>query len=95
MKHKLIAILFILRVLIANAHDAHQDHHIPLRHWNIMGQSKTVEGSFFMYKDDYVFIENADSKILKFPISTLRKEDQDYVFEKYKSIQELNQIRLI
>lgn len=94
MKHKLIAILFILRALIVNAHDAHQDHHVPLRQWNFIGQSKTVEGSFFLYRDNTVFIENADSKILKFPISSLQKEDRDYVLDKYKSIQELNQIHL-
>jgi hypothetical protein len=85
-------ITFLLAFLMLNAVFAHDLHYekVILKHWNISAEKKTVEGSFYMFKEGNVFIEQANHSIVNYPLTSFSKEDQTFVLEKNKKLAELN-----
>jgi len=63
---------------------------VLLHHWSIEKEQQTVEGSFHMLKNGFVYIEDANEKIIHFPLSSFSKEDQAYVLKKNEWVQEIN-----
>jgi hypothetical protein len=51
------------------AHDAHYEKTV-LKHWNIEKENKVIDGSFYMYKNNLVYIEDANDKVYAFPITS-------------------------
>ena len=72
------------------AHNINYDK-IILRHWTVEKQNKTVDGSFYMYKNGNVFIEDANDKIVDYPLSFFSKEDQAFAIKKAMWVKELVQ----
>ena len=60
--------LLILILLLSNILFAHTINYdkVILRHWNIEKENKAMDGSFYMYKNGNVFIEDANDKIVQF-----------------------------
>ena len=65
---------------------------IVLRHWSIQKEHKFIEGSFMMFKNGTVFIEDANNTISKFPLKDLSNEDQAFVIKKEEWVKNLNTI---
>ncbi len=63
---------------------------VILRHWDIVKEHKTVEGSFSMCKNGNVYIEDANNKLIHFPLLSLSKKDQLFVNQKNEMIHILN-----
>ena len=65
---------------------------IVLRHWSIQKEHKFIDGTFMMFKNDTVFIEEANNKISKVVFTDLSKEDQEFVSKKNNWVKKLNTI---
>lgn len=89
MKKVFTIIIICLLSQITFAHNAHNSQFIA-KEWNIAKQNKTIVGSFFMYKNRNVFIEDVNGNISNFPLKSLDFKDQDYVLSKYHAIEKLN-----
>ena len=87
---KTLCLLIFLAYSVAYAHNVNYGK-IILRHWNIVTEAKAVDGSFYMYKNGQVYIEDAKGEILHYPISALSATDKDYVKSRYAHIVQLNQ----
>ncbi len=88
MKKLVSAILVLLSVSIY-AHTINYDSQV-LRHWSIVKEHRFVDGSFSMLKNGVVFIEDADNKLVSFPIVTLSQADQHYVLQKQALVKQIN-----
>ena len=86
-KITIIAICLFSNMLFA--HTINYDK-VILRHWKIEKENKTIDGSFFMYKNGNVFIEDANNVVVHFPIASFSKEDQTFALTKNKWVEELN-----
>ncbi len=87
---KKITLLFIC--LLSNfvfSHTINYDN-IVLRHWSIQKEHKCIDGTFMMFKNGTVFIEDANNTISKFPLSYLSKEDQAFVMKKEEWVRQIN-----
>lgn len=89
---KKIALLLIC--FVSNFMFSHSINHdnIVLRHWSVQKHDKHIDGTFMMFKNGTVFIEDANNSILKFPLVDLSKEDQSFVMKKVESVKNLNTI---
>jgi hypothetical protein len=87
-------ITLLLICLIGNFVFSHTINYenVVLRHWSIEKKHQFIDGSFMMYKNGTVFIEDANNSILKFPLADLSKEDQAFVLKKVESVKNLNTI---
>ncbi|BFP42040.1 YHYH protein [Flavobacteriaceae bacterium GF1] len=66
-------------------------HGSELRNWNIVGEQASVfQASFLLYKNNTVFFEDRNGEILKYPLSALAFEDQNYILERHNGIASLN-----
>ena len=86
---KYILIFFLLFANIIYGHIINNENEI-LRHWKIESQNKTVEGSFSMFKNRNVYIEDANNIILNFPLSSFSSEDQNYITHKVVTVNSIN-----
>jgi len=75
--------------LIISAHTINYENQI-LHHWTIPSEHRFIDGSFSMMKDGKVSIENAHNVLESYPITSLSKADQDYVYQKVAQIKALN-----
>ena len=75
--------------LITSAHTINYENQI-LRHWTIPTEHRFIDGSFSMFKDGKVSIENAQNVLESYPITSFSKVDQDYVYQKVAQIKALN-----
>ena len=89
MKKIFTIIIICLLSQIIFAHNARNSQFVA-KEWNIAKQNKTVVGSFFMYKNGTVFIEDANGNISNFPLTSLTSNDQNYVLNKFQVIEKLN-----
>ena len=89
MKKFFLFIYMIAIVGMTMAHDAHYDRLI-LRDWYLPKEHKNIKGSFYIYKDNKVFIEDMNAKILSIPFSSLCDVDRSYVIDKYQKIVKIN-----
>ena len=86
------AISVITLCLISNflfAHTINYDK-VILRHWSIGKENNTIDGSFYMYKNGNVFIEDANNKIVNYPLAYFSKDDQTFALKKAEWVKELN-----
>lgn len=88
MKKHICALLLALPIIL-NAHTIDYAS-LPLHHWTLQGQMKGIDGSFFMYKNGDVYIENAKNELVHFPITSFSKDDQAYVQKRQSQIVRLN-----
>ena len=89
---KKITLLFIC--LIGNFVFSHTINYenVVSRHWSIEKKHQFIEGSFMIYKNGTVFIEDANNKISKVAFSDLSEEDQKFVTSKNSWVKNLNTI---
>ncbi|WP_298221037.1 T9SS type A sorting domain-containing protein [Flavobacterium sp.] len=88
MKKIILAFICLLKLSVF-AHSIDHDHH-ELRHWFLPKENKHIDGSFSMYKDGKVYIEDAHEHVAGFPLNSLSRADQQYALEREKSIEALN-----
>ena len=79
----------MILALGVNAHEIDYGK-VILKHWKLSKENKTIEGSFFMYKNGEVYIEDAQQKLLHFPLASFNAADQEFIFKKYNRVVELN-----
>ena len=85
----ILAAIMLFVTCFMYAHDVNYNKQI-LKHWSVIKENKVIDGSFTMFKDGKVFIEDANSTVVSFPLQSFSKEDQDIVLNKYAHIKELN-----
>jgi len=86
--NKIITIILLsLFTNLVSAHDINYEK-VILRKWKI--ENKVIEGSFYLIRDGIVFIEDANNKLVNFPIMALSKDDQEYILSKNEDIKQLN-----
>ena len=88
---KNIAIVLVMFLFsnIINAHDVNYENQI-LKHWSFLKSEKTIEGSFYMFKNGEVYIEDINNTIVHIPLKSLSFNDQLYVLKKQENIIQLN-----
>jgi hypothetical protein len=91
---KMKKITLLLVCLLSNFMFSHTINHgnSVLRHWSIEKNHKFIEGTFMMFKNGTVFIEDVNNTISKFPLTDLSKEDQSFVMKKEEWVKNLNTI---
>lgn len=92
-KHISVIIFFLLSNFLF-AHDINYDK-VILKNWHVEKENKTVDGSFYIYKNRNVFIEDANHKIVNYPLASFSKEDQMFALKKAEWVAELNYKRLV
>jgi hypothetical protein len=87
-------ITLLLICLIGNFVFSHTINYenVVLRHWSIEKKHQFIDGSFMMYKNGIVFIEDANNAISKVAFSDLSNEDQKFVTSKNSWVKRLNTI---
>lgn len=87
-------IFLLLICLLSNFVFSHTINYdtIVLRHWSIQKEHKFIDGTFMMFKNGTVFIEEANNKISKVVFTDLSKEDQEFVSKKNNWVKKLNTI---
>ncbi len=78
--------------IICNVMTAHTIGNDPvnIRHWSIEKEHKYVDGSFYMFKDGKVFIEDINYKVEGYPLLSLSDEDQVFALNKNEWVKEIN-----
>ena len=61
-----------------------------LRHWFIQKDNKYIDGSFYMFKNGKVYIEDAQNSVSSYPLATLSKQDQAFALQKEQKVEVLN-----
>lgn len=89
MKTIFTILIFCLLNLLAVAHDSHQQITFP-RKWQVESANQTIEGTFCLYKNDRVYIEDMKGNIQSFPFNSLSSKDKDFVEEKQAAIHALH-----
>ena len=89
MKHRIIILLILVLSTPSNAHNF-DFALVPLHHWTITQEHKSIEGSFCFYNNGLVAIEDAQHNIVKYPLKALSVNDQTYVQKKLNTIQKIN-----
>ncbi len=88
---KINLLLFCLLSHLIFSHTINYDK-VVLRHWSIEKEHKQIDGTFIMFKNGMVFIEDANTRISKFPLTNLSKDDQAFVINKEKWVKNINTI---
>ena len=66
-----------------------------LRHWFIQKDNKYIDGSFYMFKNGKVYIEDAQNSVLSYPLVALSIPDQAFALQKEQKVEALNNDVLI
>ncbi|MEC4048266.1 T9SS type A sorting domain-containing protein [Flavobacterium sp. SUN046] len=69
-------------------------HNQVLRHW-IFTNHTSIDGTYSMYKNGKVYIEDAHNQIIGIPLSNLSKEDQGFALKKADQINTLNHANIL
>jgi len=86
---KLIILAIICMAAQAFGHNLSYEH-LNLKQWNIEKEHRVVEGSFCVFKNNEVYIENSHNKFVRIPLQSLSTDDQNFVLQKQKQLVELN-----
>ncbi|MFT7162275.1 MAG: phosphatidylethanolamine-binding protein (PEBP) family uncharacterized protein [Bacteroidia bacterium] len=90
-KINLIAVLlFISTLSFAHVGGHGNDQHHTMRTWKFQDNRQEIEGSYRIFKDSKLVIENALGEILAFPINKLSNRDQIYIQRKAAQIASVN-----
>ena len=84
-----LIVLFCGMVHLAQAHFVNYSNQ-PLKHWKLNNGKTELIGSFSMYKNGSVYIEDANFAIAFYPLQSFSKADQDFVLNKYAQVERLN-----
>ena len=87
-----LIVLMLLSYFVTMAHTIHHEHEI-LHHWTFIQNTSSIEGSFYMLKEGNVYLEDANEKVMMYPISSLSVADQEYVLEKQEWVKKINEER--
>ncbi|MFN8273962.1 MAG: T9SS type A sorting domain-containing protein [Flavobacteriaceae bacterium] len=88
---KKLALLFVLVICaFGYAHDLHPGQ-FPLHSWSNSKNQVVAEGTFYMLKNNCVYVEDAHLKIVQIPFQSLSTKDQDYALAKNQRVVDLNQ----
>ena len=90
MKKIFTVVIFCLATSFIFAHDINYEK-VILRNWSIEKENRFIEGSFYMYKKDMVYIEDINSNIISIPLSKLSDTDKAFVLQKSNKIAQFNQ----
>lgn len=82
-------VLFCLFSLSAFSHTLNYDNQI-LRHWYISKENRYVDGSFSMFKNGKVFIEDAQNQLVAIPLISLSEQDKAYALQKEAGVEAIN-----
>ena len=85
MKKIFTVVIFCLATSFIFAHDINYEK-VILRNWSIEKENRFIEGSFYMYKNDMVYIEDINSNIISIPLSKLSDTDKAFVLQKSNKI---------
>ncbi len=88
MKNLIIILLFGLNSMLV-AHTTSNTHNV-FRKWKLSYLNQTIDGSFLIYKNGTIYIEDINNKIMKIPLTSFSKEDQAYAIKKNEWIKKLN-----
>lgn len=86
--------LFFLIATITQAHDINYER-VILHTWHFTDRTKSLEGSFYSYKDGQVYIEDAASAMHHFSLNQFSTADQRFLSEKIARIEAFNQVKPI
>ena len=86
---KIKILVFLLLANFISAHTINYKNQV-LRHWNIQKENHFFDGSFTMFKDGKVYIEDANNTIINFPLASLSKEDQQYTMQREAKVEAIN-----
>lgn len=84
---KIVVIILVLTVNLLFSHDVKYEK-VILKKWNFEG--KILKGSFLFQRNDSVFIEDANHKIIGIPTQKLSCENKIYIKNKTSEIKILN-----
>jgi len=82
-------IIFILCCNTIFAHTVNYENQV-LRHWNVQKENIFIDGSFTMFKNGKVYIEDANNNILHYPLASLSIEDQQYTLQREAKVEVIN-----
>ncbi len=88
MKNLQLLLLFLFCNIVF-AHTINPDNS-NLRLWKLEKENKIIEGSFSMIKNGNVYIEDAHSNFVHFPIASFAKADQEFANQKSSNIIAIN-----
>lgn len=63
---------------------------VVLRHWTVPDAGKTLDGTFLMYKNHEVYIEERNHRVSHFPLAALSPADQAFALKKHAWVTQLN-----
>lgn len=86
---KLLLLTLLLFSITVSSHTINYKNQI-LRHWKIEKENKFIAGSFTMYKNGKVYIEDAANVVISYPLASLSQEDQNYALSRQDKIAALN-----
>lgn len=90
---KSIVFIFLLLSISTYSHTINYENQI-LRDWNIQKENRHVSGSFSMFKNGIVYIEDGQNTITKHFFASLSKKDQSYVKQRVAKINAINTIAI-
>lgn len=88
-KSILLSLIVLLQCSYSWGHDAHYDKAL-LRNWVIEKHHQKLEASFFMMKNGEVYLEDANNRILHYPLAALSVNDQNFIHKKQATIDAIN-----
>lgn len=84
----LLLFLIVIAPFHSYCHDLHDDH-VILREWSLNDSSK-VNASLLMFKEELVYLQLEDSKVVHFPLASFSANDRQFILHKYGEILQLN-----
>ncbi len=86
---KIITIVFCLIGLYSFSHTINYQNQI-LRHWYIEKENRFIEGSFSMYKNGIVYIEDNQNNLISVDFPSLSKPDKIFALQKEAKVEAIN-----
>lgn len=89
MKFRITIILLIASCYFLRAHDVHSGQS-GVRAWHLLKEKATINASFYMLRNDTVFLEQEHHGLVKTPVGNLSEADRLFVKIKDGNIQKIN-----
>ena len=86
-----LLLIFVLVNSLVFTHGKKHNKSNNIRQWSLTNNNQLTKASLLMFKEENVYLEKANGEILKYPLSSLSKDDRKFVNERYARIKELNQ----
>jgi hypothetical protein len=89
-KNCLVLIILCLECQTTFAHDIRSNDE-SIKTWIIEKENRTIKGTFLMFKNRVVYIEDANDQIKHFPLTSFKTEDQKNLKKEIERINSLNE----